>query len=39
MQLKFDWLTVLESSERGILLTYPNLEKTVGPRIISANSL
>ena len=38
MQLKFDWLIVLENLRRGILVTDVQLEAPVGPRIIYANA-
>ena len=38
MQLKFDWLIVLENLRRGILVTDVRLEAPQGPRIIYANS-
>jgi PAS domain S-box-containing protein len=37
MQLKLDWLVVLENLRRGILVTDVNLEAPHGPRIIYAN--
>lgn len=38
MQLKFDWLIVLENLRRGILVTDVQLEAPAGPRIIYANT-
>lgn len=38
MQLKFDWLIVLENLRRGILVTDVQLEAPAGPRIIYANA-
>jgi PAS domain S-box-containing protein len=38
MQLKFDWLIVLENLRRGIMVTDVTLECPVGPRIIYVNS-
>ena len=38
MQLKFDWLIVLENLQVGILVTDVELEGKSGPRIIYANS-
>lgn len=38
MQLKFDWLIVLENLRRGILVTDVNLEGPDGPRTIYANN-
>ena len=38
MQLKFDWLIVLENLRRGILVTDVQLEAPSGPRIIYANA-
>jgi PAS domain S-box-containing protein len=37
MQLKFDWLVVLENLRRGILVTDVTLKAPEGPRIIYAN--
>jgi PAS domain S-box-containing protein len=37
MQLKFDWLIVLENLRRGIVVTDVNLEPPHGPRIIYVN--
>jgi PAS domain S-box-containing protein len=37
MQLKFDWLVVLENLRRGIMVTDVNLEGPTGPRIIHVN--
>lgn len=37
MQLKFDWLIVLENLQVGILVTDVNLKPPAGPRIIWAN--
>jgi PAS domain S-box-containing protein len=37
MQLKFDWLIVLENLRRGIMVTDANLEGPTGPRIIHVN--
>jgi PAS domain S-box-containing protein len=37
MQLKFDWLIVLENLRRGIMVTDVNLEPPDGPRIIYVN--
>jgi two-component system, OmpR family, sensor kinase len=37
MQLKFDWLVVLENLRRGIMVTDVNLEPPRGPRIIYVN--
>ncbi len=37
MQLKFDWLIVLENLQRGIMVTDVNLEPPAGPRIIYVN--
>ena len=37
MQLKFDWLIVLENLQRGIMVTDVNLESPAGPRIIYVN--
>lgn len=37
MQLKFDWLIVLENLRRGIMVTDVTLEGPVGPRIIYVN--
>lgn len=37
MQLKFDWLIVLENLQVGILVTDVNLRGPDGPRIIYAN--
>jgi PAS domain S-box-containing protein len=37
MQLKFDWLIVLENLRRGILITDVNLEGPTGPHIIYVN--
>jgi len=37
MQLKFDWLIVLENLRRGIMVTDVNLEPPSGPRIIYVN--
>jgi len=37
MQLKFDWLIVLENLRRGVLVTDTNLESPKGPRIIYVN--
>jgi len=37
MQLKFDWLIVLENLRRGIMVTDVNLEPPLGPRIIYVN--
>jgi hypothetical protein len=34
MQLKFDWLIVLENLRRGIMVTDVNLEPPRGPRIM-----
>jgi hypothetical protein len=34
MQLKFDWLIVLENLQRGIMVTDTTLEGPAGPRII-----
>lgn len=38
MQLKFDWLIVLENLRRGIMVTDVTLEGPSGPRIIYVNS-
>jgi PAS domain S-box-containing protein len=38
MQLKFDWLIVLENLRRGIMVTDVTLEGPAGPRIIYVNS-
>lgn len=38
MQLKFDWLIVLENLRRGILVTDVQLDAPSGPRIIYANA-
>ncbi|MFN0067552.1 MAG: PAS domain-containing protein, partial [Limisphaerales bacterium] len=38
MQLKFDWLIVLENLRRGIMVTDTTLEGPAGPRIIYVNS-
>lgn len=38
MQLKFDWLIVLENLRRGILVTDVQLQAPSGPRIIYANA-
>jgi PAS domain S-box-containing protein len=38
MQLKFDWLIVLENLRRGIMVTDTALEGPQGPRIIYVNS-
>ncbi len=37
MQLKFDWLIVLENLHRGIMVTDVNLVAPSGPRIIYVN--
>ncbi|HOW65905.1 MAG TPA: PAS domain S-box protein [Candidatus Paceibacterota bacterium] len=37
MQLKFDWLIVLENLQRGIMVTDATLEAPAGPRIIYVN--
>jgi len=37
MQLKFDWLIVLENLQRGIMVTDTTLEGPAGPRIIYVN--
>jgi PAS domain S-box-containing protein len=37
MQLKFDWLIVLENLHRGIMVTDVNLDPPAGPRIIYVN--
>jgi len=37
MQLKFDWLIVLENLRRGIMVTDVTLESPAGPRIIYVN--
>jgi PAS domain S-box-containing protein len=37
MQLKFDWLVVLENLQRGIMVTDVTLEGPAGPRIIYIN--
>ena len=37
MQLKFDWLIVLENLQRGIMVTDVTLESPAGPRIIYVN--
>lgn len=37
MQLKFDWLIVLENLRRGLLVTDVQLEAPNGPRIVYAN--
>jgi PAS domain S-box-containing protein len=37
MQLKFDWLIVLENLRRGIMVTDTNLDRPAGPRIIHVN--
>ena len=37
MQLKFDWLIVLENLRRGITVTDSNLEGPAGPRILYVN--
>jgi PAS domain S-box-containing protein len=37
MQLKFDWLIVLENLRRGIMVTDANLQSPAGPRIIYVN--
>lgn len=37
MQLKFDWLIVLENLRRGIMVTDVNLDPPNGPRIIYVN--
>lgn len=38
MQLKFDWLIVLENLRRGIMVTDATLDGPSGPRIIYVNS-
>lgn len=37
MQLKFDWLIVLENLRRGLMVTDVNLHAPLGPRIIYVN--
>ena len=37
MQLKFDWLIVLENLHHGIMVTDANLDAPAGPRIIYVN--
>ena len=37
MQLKFDWLIVLENLRRGIMVTDAMLDGPSGPRIIYVN--
>jgi PAS domain S-box-containing protein len=37
MQLKFDWLIVLENLRRGIMVTDVTLEAPAGPRIVYVN--
>jgi PAS domain S-box-containing protein len=37
MQLKFDWLIVLENLHRGIMVTDVNLDGPTGPRIVYVN--
>jgi len=37
MQLKFDWLIVLENLRRGIMVTDVTLEGPAGPRILYVN--
>jgi two-component system, OmpR family, sensor kinase len=37
MQLKFDWLIVLENLRRGIMVTDATLDSPAGPRIIYVN--
>lgn len=37
MQLKFDWLIVLENLQRGIVVTDANLQSPTGPRILYVN--
>ena len=37
LQLKFDWLIVLENLHRGIMVTDVNLDSPVGPRIVYVN--
>jgi PAS domain S-box-containing protein len=37
VQLKFDWLIVLENLRRGILVTDANLDPPHGPRILYVN--
>ena len=37
MQLKFDWLIVLENLHRGIMVTDVSLDAPTGPRIIYVN--
>ena len=37
MQLKFDWLIVLENLHHGIMVTDVNLEAPAGPRNIYVN--
>jgi PAS domain S-box-containing protein len=37
MQLKFDWLIVLENLRRGIMVTDATLQGPAGPRIIYVN--
>jgi PAS domain S-box-containing protein len=37
MQLKFDWLIVLENLHRGIMVTDVTLDSPTGPRIIYVN--
>jgi PAS domain S-box-containing protein len=37
MQLKFDWLIVLENLRRGIMVTDANLDPPAGPRVIYVN--
>ncbi len=37
MQLKFDWLIVLENLRRGIMVTDANLDPPQGPRIVYVN--
>lgn len=37
MQLKFDWLIVLENLRRGIMVTDVSIESPGGPRIIYVN--
>ena len=38
MQLRFDWVIVLENLRRGIMVTDTMLEGPAGPRIIYVNS-
>ncbi len=38
MQLKFDWLIVLENLRRGIMVTDVTLEGPSGPRIVYVNA-